>query len=241
MSVLGFVAFRVTSKLCGIGPVERGWGGVKQVKDGKRSHLSDKLTEKRTILFVSLKVSHTQILYDHMENLDATGHNAMFGDEDINFDLQLETFGVDMGALKEPAIERVFWGWVEDWEEEARKKNDCVAKAQLLANYKGLVFRDPDTEKSFSIWEQNMAFRRGGGNGWFPVGVCADDEDNNEASTLEIACELIGKTPQSDGVQVIHQNKEEEDIGFWGGLSPFPNHHYNFFHISHDILIAQLN
>ncbi len=28
--VLGFVGCRVTSKLCGIGPAERSWGGVKQ-------------------------------------------------------------------------------------------------------------------------------------------------------------------------------------------------------------------
>jgi hypothetical protein len=57
-----------------------------------------------------------------MEMLDAMGHNAMFGDDDINFDLQLETFGVDMEALKEPAIEHVFWAWVEDWEQETQKK-----------------------------------------------------------------------------------------------------------------------
>ncbi len=44
-----------------------------------------------------------------MENLDATRHNAIFGDDNINFDLQLESFGVDMGALKEPAIKHVFW------------------------------------------------------------------------------------------------------------------------------------
>jgi hypothetical protein len=56
-SVLGFVACRVTSKLFGIGPAERSWGGVKQVKDGKRSHLSGKSTEKRSILFVSSKIS----------------------------------------------------------------------------------------------------------------------------------------------------------------------------------------
>ncbi len=167
------------------------------------------MTEKRTILFVSSKISQARILCDRMEKLDAMGHNAMFGDDNINFDLLLETFGVDMGALKEPPIKRVFRAWVEDWEEEARKKNDCVAKAQLLAKYKGLVFRDPDTGKAFLIWEQNMDFHRGRGNGWFLVGVCADDEDDNEVFTLEIACELIGETPQWDGVQVIHQNEEE--------------------------------
>ncbi len=106
--VLGFVVCRVTSKLCGIGPAKRSWGGVKQVKDGKRSHLSGESTEKKTVLFVSSKISQAQILCDRMEKLDATGHNAMFGDDDINFDLQLETCGVDMGMLKEPAIKRVF-------------------------------------------------------------------------------------------------------------------------------------
>ena len=46
------MACRVTSKLCGIGPAERSWGGVKQVKDSKRSYLSGESTEKRSILFV---------------------------------------------------------------------------------------------------------------------------------------------------------------------------------------------
>jgi hypothetical protein len=54
-----------------------------------------------------------------MEKFDAMRHNAMFGDDDINFDLQLKTFGVYMGALKEPPIKCVFRTWVEDWEEEA--------------------------------------------------------------------------------------------------------------------------
>jgi hypothetical protein len=131
--VLGFVVCHVTSKFCGIGPAKRSWGGVKQVKDGKRSHLSGELTEKRTILFVSSKILQAQILCDCMEKLDAMGHNAIFGDEDSNFDLQLETFCVDMGVLKKPAIEHGFWAWVEDWEEEAQKKNDCVVKMQLLS------------------------------------------------------------------------------------------------------------
>jgi hypothetical protein len=106
-------------KTFGIGPAKRSSGGVKQVKDGKRSHLSGKLTEKRTILFVSSKILQAQILCDCMEKLDAVGHNAMFGDSNIDFDLQLKTFGVDMGALKEQQSSMFFWAWVEDWEEEA--------------------------------------------------------------------------------------------------------------------------
>ncbi len=61
-------------------------------------------------MFVSSKISQAQIQCDRMEKLDAAGHNAMFGDDDTNFDLQLKSFGVDMGALKEPAIKHVFLG-----------------------------------------------------------------------------------------------------------------------------------
>ncbi len=49
-------------------------------------------------------------------------------------------------------------GWVEEWEEEARTKNDCVAKAQLLVKCKGLVFCDPYSGKSISIWDQNKTW-----------------------------------------------------------------------------------
>ncbi len=92
----------------------------------------------------------------------------------------------------------------------------------MLAKYKGLVFCDPDTGESIIDLGSKC-------NGWFLVGVCADDEDNNEEFTLEIACEFMGETPQRDGVQVIHQNEEESDIGFFREPSPFPNHSYNFF------------
>ena len=88
---------------------------------------------------------------DQLEKLDAKGNKAMFGDDDINFDMQLERFDVDTGALKEPAVESIFRAWVEDWEEEARKKNDCVEEACLLTKYKGLVFNDPDSGSTFSV------------------------------------------------------------------------------------------
>jgi hypothetical protein len=84
----------------------------------------------------------------------------------------------------------------------------------LLAKYTGLVFCDPDTGTAFLIWEQNKEFLRGRVNGWFLVCVCADNDDNNEAFIVEIACDVVGETPQRDGVQVIHKNEEEQDIGF---------------------------
>ena len=101
-------------------------------------------------------------------------------------------------------MHHIFRAWVEDWEEEARKKNDPVAEAQLLQNYKNLVFSDPDTGNMFSIWDQNMEFLWGRGNGWFLLGVCTDsnneDSDELEAFSLEIANELILDTVPDVGV-----------------------------------------
>ena len=75
----------------------------------------------------------------------------------------------------------------------------------------GLVFNDPDSGSTFSVWDRNMEFRRGRGNGWFVVGVSADkpdDESCNEPFSLEMACELIGATKQKEGVKVLREEIE---------------------------------
>ncbi len=108
-TVLGFVACRVTSKLCGIGPAERSWGAVKQIKTGQRSHPSGESTKKRSIIYVcSSKIEQARIHREKMEKIDAVGRDAMFGDEDLSFDLHLETLGVDVATLREPAVQQVF-------------------------------------------------------------------------------------------------------------------------------------
>ena len=143
--------------------------------------------------------------------MDVRGDNVLFGDDDINFNLQLEKFGVDMEALKHVPIRHVFRAWVEDWEEEASKKNDAVCEAKLLAKYKGLVFPDPDNNNcAFKVWDENLEYRSGRGGGWFVIAECNDDPENllQEPFTLEIACELIGETEQEEGIQVIKQDGE---------------------------------
>jgi hypothetical protein len=54
--VLGYVGSCVTSKPCRMGPAERSWGGVKQIKDGVRSHLGGESTEKRSVIYVTAKI-----------------------------------------------------------------------------------------------------------------------------------------------------------------------------------------
>jgi hypothetical protein len=101
-------------KLCGIGPADRSWGGVKQIKDGVRSHLGGESTEKRSVIYVTAKTQEARMHQHQMEKLDATRPDATFGDDNINFNLQLDKFGVNMGILKEPAVQHIFCAWVED-------------------------------------------------------------------------------------------------------------------------------
>ena len=65
--VLGFVGCRVTSKLCGIGPAKRSWGGVKQIKDGVRSHMGAESTEKRSVIYVTAKIQESRMHQHQME------------------------------------------------------------------------------------------------------------------------------------------------------------------------------
>ena len=79
----------------------------------------------------------------------------------------------------------------------------------MLQKYRGLVFHDPDTFNGFCIYDQNMEFRRGGGNGWFVLRVCSTNAVEDEGLLLEIACELIGGTPQKEGIQVMFIENQE--------------------------------
>ncbi len=106
-------------------------------------------------------------------------------------------------ALKQPATARVFHAWVEDWEIGIRYKNDPVTEARLLQKYKGLVFSDPDNNITYSVFEENMEYRRGSNNGWYVIAVSAEEGVEDEVFSLELACELIGLTQQASGVQVI--------------------------------------
>ncbi len=71
-----------------------------------------------------------------------------------------------------------------------------------------------------------MEYRKGAGNGWFVIAVCAVEGVEDEPFALELACELIGKTPQVSGFKVIHSlmksrcesgsGRDEGDRSNWG-------------------------
>jgi hypothetical protein len=80
--VFGFVACRVCSKTLGIGPCKRSWGGVKNIKTGKRSHLSGDSTEKRAIIYTTALMDTARLHRNAMEKADAQKYD-IFGEDDM--------------------------------------------------------------------------------------------------------------------------------------------------------------
>ena len=60
-TVIGFVAFRVTSKTPGIGSAERSWVHVKKIKPGKRSAIVSDISEKQSIVYTSTCIEESRI------------------------------------------------------------------------------------------------------------------------------------------------------------------------------------
>ena len=179
----------------------KGMGGLNK----KNKQRPGESTEKRSILYVSAKIQlqQSRIMCDWLEKLEATEINAMFGDDDINFDMQLERFDVDTNQQL-----RTFFGHGSKNRRRKPERRLIVLRRHVcLQSIKDLFSM---------IWTQgvhrNMEFRRGRGNGWFVVGVSADkpdDESCNEPFSLEMACELIGATKQKEGVKVLQLVVEE--------------------------------
>jgi len=127
-----------------------------------------------------------------------------------NIYLHLEKFGVKTEALKKPAMNRIFRAWVEDWEEEVLKTNDCVAEARILEKYKALVSRDPDTKVNFIVHDDNLHFCRGKDGGWHLIGNSSDESVEDEGFVIgEMVIGMIAETEQRPGVEIIHGEEEE--------------------------------
>ena len=117
--------------------------------------------------------------------------------------------------MKQPATERIFRAWLEDWEKEILKKNDCVAEAQLLSKYKDLVFYDMDNEATFVVWNKNMEYhranRKAGVEGrWALIYVTPDADKDGEGEAWAICeeiIEMIATMEQAPGVEIIHHKE----------------------------------
>ena len=212
--VLGIAACRSTSNWGGMGAAEKSWGHVKDLKSGQRSLLSGEKVEMQGVLYSSARIEEARTKRAAMEKIDAVGSDAMFGDDDINFDLQLESFGVDVQEVGQTVPRRLFHAWIEDWEEPLLKKNDPVAEARLKVKYQNLVFYDPDNKAMYTIFDGNLEYRKGRKGGWCVIGVCSDDDFEDEPFMIgDMLIEMIVGTEQDAAVIMIMKDDEGvEDI-----------------------------
>lgn len=81
-SVLGYVACRVTSKTLGIGPCERNWASVKNIKTGKRVNLGGESLEKRSVLYATALINDARLRRNN-EDMGSPGPNDLFCDDDL--------------------------------------------------------------------------------------------------------------------------------------------------------------
>ena len=117
--VLGWVACRVTSKILGIGSAERAWGAVKQLKSGKRGHLSGSNTKKQATIFAKACIDGAKLKRSQSIK-DGDSSYATWTDEDDAF---LRGVGISDQKKKQDLTKKpLFKCWLEDWEIDCQKK-----------------------------------------------------------------------------------------------------------------------
>jgi hypothetical protein len=112
----GPIACRATSKLTGTGALEQGWADNKEIKSGKRSHLSVDKLKKQGLPYTSSDIRRAQVEREELERPDCNAPSAVWGEEDEQFELGLEKWGVDLDDLKKPIRpHKLFKAWLEEW------------------------------------------------------------------------------------------------------------------------------
>ncbi|KAL3784370.1 LOW QUALITY PROTEIN: hypothetical protein ACHAW5_005393 [Stephanodiscus triporus] len=188
--VFGPIASCATARITGSGGAERGWSDNKEPT------------------FVELASRG-----DELEKPNCDTPDALWGDDDEQFDLGLEKWGVNIEELKKPlGPHRVFKCWVEDWE-NVMDKGD-VMRTKFLVKYGGLVFDDIDVAPVLSSTKLKYIKR----SGWHAMGEPPDYKgDGSDDEVLEpfaisedVLIELIKTTEQPEILNVRLALNEEE-------------------------------
>ena len=215
--VFGPIACRATARITGSGGAERGWSDNKEVKSGKRSHLSSDKLRKQGTLYTSANIRRARIKRDELERPNCETPDALWGDDDEQFDLGLEKWGVNVEELKKPlGPRRVFKCWVEDWE-NVMDKGD-VMRTKFLVKYGGMVFDDIDASPPVRMRVSSTKLKYIKRSGWHAMGEPPDYKgDGSDDEVLEpfaisedVLIELIKTTEQPEILNVRLVLNEEE-------------------------------
>ena len=93
-NLLGFIVYRVTSTVLGVGAADRSWSDVKKIKSGKRYAISIYESEKQSIVYAYACIESAiieQHRSDKQINENCSSHT--WNKEDNNFYQKLEKMG----------------------------------------------------------------------------------------------------------------------------------------------------
>jgi hypothetical protein len=214
--VLGRLAARVSSKILGIGSAKRSWGDVKQLKSGKRSHLSaDKVKKQATIFGASamrIARSKRKVTIGTMKTKYALAEKWF--DDDLEETLKLIN---PTPVVTAPVRTQYFRAWMDPDDVVKRYINDTVAMYSILQKYGNLCWIDG--EKKFRSDKDKMRWNRvtkNNGGGWYLIAY--DDEcyvpsqtydENRDAGGIEetpITLDLISNIAE------YHKSHPELDV-----------------------------
>ncbi len=118
-----------------------------------------------------------------------------------------------MDALKEPAISHTIIGWTKDWEKDKWNTDGAVNKVLFSNHYNNLHFVSPETGHVYYIQEEDAVFQRHYGrfiHAWWDVPGVEEDEVK-----FFLAKTSLHKTPQADGVKVMHPEQGSDHDRVW--------------------------
>ena len=66
------------------------------------------MLQEGAIICIIVKIQDTRINHQLLAKLDVTIKNVMFGDNDINIDLGIDMFDIDVAVLQEQNMNHIF-------------------------------------------------------------------------------------------------------------------------------------
>jgi hypothetical protein len=209
--VFGAVACRVCSKPLGCGNAERNWGSLKQLKTGKRAHLSGDRAQKQATIFGAASMERARAKKE-AEEFGGVLVETRWTDADLTFNLGLESWDGGMSVPDVVVPKRIFNAWIEDWEWELIKKKDIVAKTRLLQKYGGLHWLDADEDDKLIVGlDDEMEYQAGKtGSGWCVIG--RNEDGTTESWDINLVIDEIAEyeQPPELNVEVIVNDEMRE-------------------------------
>lgn len=228
--VFGKLAARASSKILGIGSAERAWGDVKQLKSGKRSHLSADKVKKQATLFgesaMRIARSKRKASIDDPKSKYALADS--WYDEDLDAVLKLLN-PIPVEKPRAPVRTRYFHAHISTDDIVKISIRDTKVMHSLLQKWGDLHWNDGETTfrsgKEKMMWHRTTKSHKGG---WYLRAY--DDEcyqptltydENREAGGVEevpITLELVdsiaeyhSKHPELGVVVVRHDAPPESN------------------------------